>query len=67
MNRVRLFFLLCRELVLEAEIDRGHALLENHKERLDYAYDELRRVKSRIAAITPASNLLMQALKRKNA
>ena len=49
---------------LEAQIENGIALLRDHEGRLNRCYAELRRIKSQEATITPARNLLEEALKR---
>ena len=61
---LRVLLLRSRAFVLEAQIDNGEALLRDHRARLDRCYDELRRVRSLEASITPASTLLTQALRR---
>jgi len=62
---LRCTVLRCKAFMLEAQIDHGEALLLDHRLRLDRCYNELRRVRSMEASITPASTLLMQALRRK--
>lgn len=61
----RVLFLKCRVVMLEAQIDNGHALLADHKTRLERCYKELRYVQSQIGLLDSAKNLLMQALRRK--
>lgn len=65
IRRLKMFSLQCRAAVLEAQIDHGEALLADHHQRLRNCYDEMRRVKSQLATITPASTLLLQAMRRK--
>lgn len=67
MRFLEMLWLQLRAMVLEAQVDHGEALLRDHEQRLDNTYTELRRVKSRLATITPASTLLTQALKRRSA
>lgn len=64
IRRCRMMFLKCRALFLEAQIDHGLALLNDHQHRLDVCHKELRRIKIELALITPASTLLAQALRR---
>ncbi len=64
IRRLQMFVLQFRDAVLEAQIDHGEAMLADHHARLDNCYDEMRRVKSRLATITPAPTLLAQALRR---
>lgn len=67
MNWLRMLFLQCRAAFLEAQVEHAEGLVRDHKLRLDNTHAELRRVKSRLATITPASTLLAQALKRRTA
>ena len=61
---LRVQILRFRAMMLEAQIDHAHALLNDHQRRLDRCYRELRRVRAAEAAITPAGTLLEQALRR---
>ena len=61
---LRVLLLRMRAGVLEAEIEHGEGLLADHKRRLANCYDELRKVRGREALLTPAGNLLQQAMRR---
>lgn len=67
MNRLRMFLLSLRAQFLEAQVEHAEGLLRDHKLRLANTHIELRRVKSRLATITPPGTLLAQALKRRSA
>ena len=71
MRRAALLLLHLRAWVIEQDIFAREETLEDHERRLHTArkgiaacYDELRRVRSRIATLTPAPPLLKQALRR---
>lgn len=71
IRRVIVVLLKLRAFVIEQDIITREELLESAKRKahlaqkgIDLCYDELRRVRSRIATLTPANTLLMQALRR---
>lgn len=51
---------------IEAQIDNGIELLNDHQRRLDRCHAELRRVRTAEAMVTPAATLLDQVLRRKS-
>ena len=60
---LRVLFLRMRAGVLEGEIEHGEGLLQDHKRRLANCYAELRKVRGMEAMLTPAGNLLQQAMR----
>lgn len=64
MRQIRMWILQLRAAVLEAEIQNGETLLREHRARLIYAYREMRKVKSELAAITPPRDLINDAMRR---
>ena len=66
MRRIKVIILRCRAWFLQAQIDHGEELLVAHRNQLIRCYDELRKIKGREAMLTPASSLLIQAMRRKS-
>ena len=64
IRRMRMWYLQARVLWIEAQVEHGVALLNDHERRLDLCWHELRKLKGQLATITPASTLLAQALRR---
>ncbi len=65
IRTAHLLYLRLRAGWLEAQCEHGEELLADHTRRLHNCYDEMRRVKARLATMTPARTLLLQALARR--
>lgn len=67
MKTIRLWLLNMRAARLVEQVAHGEVLLMETRARLQQAYGELRRTRSRIAELTPAHRLLKDALRRRDA
>ena len=67
MKRLLVLLLLWREWWLEGQIEVIEEQIEFAPRRLGIVADQLRKIRIEIARLTPASTLLAQALKRRNA
>lgn len=63
MRFLLLMWLKHREIILDAQVANGEALLADHRERLRRASDELRRVRRQISLNESPQTLLAQALR----
>lgn len=63
MKWLRLLWLKHQEILIEAQVERGHVLLRDHRERLDRAELELKRIRRQIATTESPQTLLTQALR----
>lgn len=67
MKRLLVQILIFREWLLEAQQEVIEDTIATAPARLRIVNDQLRKVRSEIAHLTPASTLLAQALKRRTA
>lgn len=65
MRALRLWFLKFREASLLGQIEHGEALVLQHRASLQAAYAALRRVRSQQALITPARQMVSEAMRRR--
>ena len=65
VRHLQAFYYRARAGWIEAQIENGVELLNDHQRRLDNCYNELRRVRAAEAMVTPAATLLEQTLRKK--
>ena len=64
--RIQVLILRCRAWWLLAQCEHIEEQLLSYRFRLNECYDRLRKIKGREAMLTPASSLLIQAMRRKS-
>jgi len=67
MRALRLWLLKMREASLLGQIAHGESLVLQHRASLQAAYSALRRVRSKKALLTPARQMVSEALSRRTA
>ena len=67
MKRLKLMLLRWREAGLLAQVADGEVLLMETRARLQLSHQKLRQVRSSMAALRPARELLDEAMRRRDA
>ena len=66
IRRLQVAILRCRAWWLQAQVEHIEDQLISYRFRLNECYDRLRKIKGQEAMLTPASSLLIQAMRRKS-